>query len=70
MIQDPAILANILIVLFVALAMVPVYLAGRAHGHRLARQRKLRRRPDEPETHGDDGGWPPNLPDLLKKRVE
>ncbi|KKK66356.1 hypothetical protein LCGC14_2964950, partial [marine sediment metagenome] len=29
MIQDTAILANILIVLFVALAMVPVYLASR-----------------------------------------
>ena len=59
MIQDPAILANILIVLFIALAMVLVYLAGRARGRRdLARRRELRRRLDELETHGDEGGHP------------
>lgn len=58
MIQDTAILANILIVLFSALAMIPVYLAGRACGSTIKRRMAIRRRLDEPETYGDDGGRP------------
>ena len=54
MIQDPAILANILIVLSVALAMVPVYLVARKIW--LTWTRSLDE--PEPETYGDDGGHP------------
>lgn len=45
--------ADILIALFIVLAMVPFYLAGRAHGQYLAN-----RRLDEPEAYGDQGGMP------------
>ncbi len=62
MIQDPAILANILGVVIFALAMVPVYLFGRRHGRELKRLWKLRRR--EPESFGDEGGHPQPLSDL------
>lgn len=58
MIEDPAILANILIVLFLALvanlsiALVGL-IAGAAHRRHMSHRREKRR---EPETHGDDGG--------------
>ena len=54
MIQDTAILANILIVLFIALAMVPPYLVARKIW--LTWTRSLDE--PEPETYGDDGGMP------------
>ena len=52
MIQDPAILANILVVLFFAVAMVLAYLAGRLHANQ-------RLQDQEPRTYGDNGGMPP-----------
>ena len=57
---------DILTVLIVLLILVvpAVVLAGL--GARIAAKRA---RLLEPETHGDDGGWPPNLPDLLKRRA-
>lgn len=58
MIQDPAILANILIVLFFALCMVLVYLAGRRAGRAIKHRMAIRRRMDEPETYGEEGGHP------------
>ena len=64
MTQDPNILPNILIVVFFALAMVPVYLMGRRAGHAIKRRMAIRRRLDEPETYGDDGGRPEPLYDM------
>ncbi len=57
MISDPAILANILMVLFIALMLALAWLALRCMADVIAKRRELRRRM-EPETHGDSGGWP------------
>lgn len=67
MFQDPDLLANILIVVIFALALVPFYLAGRFYARHLKRLRKLCQ---EPETHGDDGGRPAPLYDVTPCRPD
>ena len=63
--MDPVIPADILTALLaIGLAVVPTWLVLRWAVRAVARKRA---RLVKPETHGDDGGWPPNLPDLLKR---
>ena len=62
MIDDPAIMANILLALFTGLFLVIGWLGIRLCVEILVRRRKQRHEP-EPETHGDDGGRPAPLYD-------
>lgn len=57
MIDDPAILANILLVLFIGLFLVIVWLLVSAAARRIMASVSRDDEP-EPETHGDEGGWP------------
>ncbi len=62
MIQDPAILANIITALLIALALVVFFLIATAllrwMADILVARATKRRRMAKSETHGDLGGWP------------
>lgn len=62
MIDDPAIPANILEILFIVLGLAAFFIGALAGLRRIAtilvRRREHRRRMNEPVTYGDDGGRP------------
>ncbi len=55
MTDNPAIPADILMFLFIALMLALAWLALRRMGNVIAKRRQRMR---EPETHGDEGGYP------------